>query len=194
MRSGAVVLLAVSLLLTGCGLVPPAPSAGTPDPELDELRISYGIPDCPETDPDAVAIENGLPSTNLPCLGSGRQVNMAGLPRRPTVLNFWAQWCEPCRQEAPFLRDASRVREDVAFVGVNYDDVDQQSAIEFAGLAELKYPHVRDRHKQLAGLGIPGLPVTIFVRADGTVAGSHPGVLESEEQLLSLMDKYLGAP
>lgn len=192
-RAHGVGLLATALLVSGCSVVPPPPPPGGSDPELDSLRASYGIADCPDSDQEAAQVEDGLPAVLLPCLGSGRPVDMAGLSGRPMVLNFWAQWCEPCRREAPILREAASERTDVDFVGVNYDDPDQRLAIEFAGEAGLTYFHVRDRHKQLAGLGIPGLPMTIFVRADGTIAGSHPGELESAAQVSSLMDQYLGA-
>ncbi len=179
--------------LVGCTVAPGA--AGTPSAtgSLVELRESYGIADCPVTDPSADAVDGGLPRTELPCLGSDRLVNLAGLPRRPMVVNFWAQWCQPCREESPFLREASRAG-GADFLGVNYDDPDQASALEFAGLAGLAYPHVRDRHKQLASLGVPGLPVTLFVDADGRIVGRHVGVLESRDQLAALMHDYLGVP
>lgn len=184
-------MVAVAMLLSGCALIPPPPAPSLDD-QFDELRQYYGLPDCPVTAPDVEGVAGGLPQTELPCLGSGRMVNLAGLPRQPMVLNFWAQWCEPCRQEAPFLRDLAAARDDIDFIGINYDDDAPELAIEFAGLAGLAYPHVRDRHKQLATLGVPGLPVTFFVTSDGRIAGRHVGVLESADQLARLVDEYLG--
>lgn len=192
MRMAVMMLASLgAFALVGCTVAPGA--AGTPSATsgLVELRESYGIADCPVTDPSAEAVAGGLPRTELPCLGSDRLVNLAGLPRRPMVVNFWAQWCQPCREESPFLREASEAA-GADFLGVNYDDPDQAQAIEFAGLAGLAYPHVRDRHKQLASLGVPGLPVTFFVDGDGRVAGRHVGVLESSEQLAALMHDYFG--
>ena len=192
MRKAAIVLaLLGGLALVGCTTAPGAKSTPSTSSSLVELREAYGLPDCPVSDPSVEAVEGGLPRTELPCLGSDRVVNLAGLPRRPLVVNFWAQWCQPCRQESPFLRAAVEAG-GAEFIGINYDDPDQALAIEFAGLAGLTYPHVRDRHKQLASLGVPGLPVTLFVDAEGRVTGSHVGVLESGEQLADLMREYLG--
>lgn len=194
MRRVATLLAAIGVLaLAGCSVAPGAVPAQSPSAELVQLRESFGLPDCPETDPATGAVEGGLPRTELPCLGSDRVVNLAGLPRRPTVVNFWAQWCEPCRQEAPFLARAAAAG-GADFLGVNYDDPEQALAIEFAGRAGLVYPHVRDRHKQLATLGVPGLPVTFFVDEEGRIAGRHVGVLESDEQLTTLMRDLLGVP
>lgn len=183
------VAAAALLVVAGCAM-PTLPTDA--DTGLEALRLEYGLQDCPATAPAGQEVEGDLPDVDLTCLGTSDQVNLAGWPEGPKVINFWAQWCAPCRVEAPFLREAHAARPDVQFIGVNYDDPDQERAIEFAGLAELDWPHVRDRHKQLQGLGVPGLPVTLLVSPGGTVVASHVGVLDSTEQLLDLMDQYLG--
>lgn len=190
------------LLLGACSLQAPRPSASTPasaeasttTPEqLSALRGQYGLPDCPVTDPGASQIDGGLPKTALPCLGSDKVVNLAGLPRTPTILNVWAQWCAPCRAESPYLRAGLADLTGVSFIGINYDDPQPDWALEFADLAGWVYPHVMDRDKQLqVPLKIPGIPTTYFIGADGRIAGVHAGVLESEEQLKELAHRYLG--
>lgn len=196
--SSIVGLLLTALALAGCtgGPAEPTPSstgAGAQSAaDLEALRLEYGLPDCPETDPAAEAVEQGLPSTALPCLGSERVVNLAGLERRPTVVNFWAQWCEPCRREAPILRAAAAEHPDVAFIGINFDDNLPERAIEFAGLAEWFYPHIQDLDSTLKRIGVPGLPATFFVDGDGVIVFRHPGVITSPEQLDDLMLDHLG--
>ncbi len=168
--------------------------AATVTADLDALRQQYGLPECPDTDPSAVAILNGLPATELSCLGTDQVINLAGLPREPMVLNFWAQWCAPCRVESPYLREAFQQETDVFFVGINYQDPQPDWALEFAALAEWEYPHIQDMERTLqVPLKIPGLPVTLFVAADGEVVGRHVGGIESTEQLLGLIDQHLGA-
>lgn len=171
----------------------PILNASTSPADLEALRIGYGLPDCQVTDPEASQIEGGLPKTALPCLGSEMVVNLAGLPRTPTIINLWAQWCAPCRAESPYLRAGLAKLDGVSFIGINYDDPQPDWALEFADLVGWDYPHVMDQQKQLqVPLKVPGLPTTYFVGADGRIAGIHAGELESEEQLMDLAHRYLG--
>ncbi len=200
MRSGFVAAaVAFALAVTACSAPSPGPaptSEAMPristTADLNALRLEYGLPECPNTDPADEAVSNGLPRTALPCLGTDQVVNLAGLPREPMVINFWAQWCAPCREESPYLREAFQQVDGVSFVGINYQDPQADWALEFAALAEWTYPHVQDVERTLRTvLKVPGLPVTLFVAADGQVAGRHVGGIESTEQLLSLIDDYL---
>lgn len=195
-RRGAAIA-AIALLLAGCSSTADDPrlrsAQQAPEAEeLIELRQSLGLPDCPETDPSAEAVESGLPRTQLRCLGSEEVVNLAGLPREPMVVNLWAQWCEPCREEAPYLEAAHAARDDVAFYGIDYDDPKPDWAIELAAEFGWDYPHIQDADAELRGpLGVPGIPMTLFVDADGVIQYRHAGVLESEAQLEALMEEHL---
>lgn len=198
MRRPAAALLAVALAATAC--TAPAPEVTEPVPEvtttadLDALRVQYGLPECPDTDPDAEQVQGGLPQTALPCLGTEQVVNLAGLPGEPTVLNFWAQWCGPCREESLFLTEAWQEADGVSFIGVNYQDPQPDWAIEFAGLVGWTYPHIVDMERTLqTDLKVPGLPITLFVAADGRVVGRHLGGIDSTTQLRGLIQQYLGA-
>ena len=192
------VAAAATLWLVACApTVPTGMPASPPVPQqrLEELRVGYGLPDCPTTDPAAEQIDGGLPRTALLCLGSDTVVNLAGLPREPMIINLWAQWCAPCREESPYLRAALADLEGVTFLGINYDDDKPDWALEFADLAGWTYPHVMDRDKTLrVPLKIPGVPTTYFVAADGRIVGTHAGVLESTQQLKDLSARYLGVP
>lgn len=194
-----IIVAAVAFATTSCTAESPSVPSTEPMPEmsttadLGALRQQYGLPKCPDTDPSAEAIPDGLPATELACLGTDQVINLAGLPREPMVLNFWAQWCAPCREESPYLREAFLQNTDVSFVGINYQDPQPDWALEFAALAQWNYPHIQDMERTLrTSLKIPGLPVTLFVAADGEVVGRHVGGLESTEQLLGLINQYLG--
>ncbi|MFT3887931.1 MAG: TlpA disulfide reductase family protein [Arachnia sp.] len=196
-RRGWIGALVAALALAACGTPAPAPQTPTHTPvtqeQLAALAEKYQLPGCPETDPDVEAVDGGLPRTALPCLGDGTPVNLAGLPRVPTVINVWAQWCEPCRQEAGHLREGLAEIDGVSFVGIDYNDPLPDWAIEFAALAGWFYPHVVDQDKQLqVPLRVAGIPTTLFVAADGTIAGVKSGPLESVDELKELVSTYLG--
>lgn len=195
----ALVVAALSLLaVQGCTVPDPPPE---PEPvvsapaDLGALRLEYGLPECPDTDPQAEQVPDGLPRTALPCLGTDQVVNLAGLPREPTVVNFWAQWCGPCREESAFLTEAAADSPDVAFLGINYQDPQPDWAIEFAGLVGWEYPHVMDMERTLQSpLKVPGLPITLFVASDGRIVGRHVGGIKSTQELRGLIDDYLATP
>lgn len=193
MRARLTALVAAVLCVAGCASSEPSPSSSpVSSSDLRALREQYGIPDCPTSDADAEPVEGGLPRTALPCLGSDKVVNLAGLPREPMVINLWAQWCAPCREEAPFLRDVATKRDDVSFFGINYNDPKPDWALEFASVVQWPYPHVQDMDKELrAELNMPGIPMTLFVDASGRIVYTHPGVLKSSAQLEQLIEEHL---
>jgi thiol-disulfide isomerase/thioredoxin len=203
-------LLAVAslLLLTGCTETAdlgerqdPSPSPSSTAPlaqpstvELARQKKAAGIADCPTSDPAAPAIEGGLPDVVLSCLGGGRDVRLAGLRGEPTLINVWAQWCGPCRQEAPFLTEvAAQDQGELQILGVDFVDPQPGLAIEFAQRSRWRYPQLADPDKALgAPLQIAGPPQSLFVRADGTIAYRHSGAFTSAGQIRRLASEHLG--
>lgn len=167
----------------------PAEETAAPNPDLTAAKQAAGIADCPTT--DAGATKGGLPDVRLECLGGGREVALAEL-RGPLLLNVWASWCGPCRAEAPFLAEAGRTGSGVPVIGVDLAD-SPPAAVEFAGSAGWTHPQLYDADLVVrTRLQVIGLPVTFFVRADGTVAGRHAGPFTSSTQLADLSREYLG--
>lgn len=207
--------LSLILLLAGCAGTPPVSASNTPPsapgataPEtagtaaagtgaLLEARRAAGIADCPTADPGVPAAASGLPEITLSCFGEDSQVRLSGLRGKPLVINVWAQWCGPCRTEAPMLREyADRVTaagEPVQLLGIDYADPRPDLALEFAEQAGWHYPQLVDPDRRIAAsLGIIGPPQTILVRADGTIAYRHPGPVTSTQQLSDLVADKLG--
>jgi cytochrome c biogenesis protein CcmG, thiol:disulfide interchange protein DsbE len=150
------------------------------------------------------ALANGTaplaPSFDLPLLERGElppqlavrmrrplregQLNLADLRGTPFVLNFWASWCIPCREEAPLLeggwnRFGAR---GVLFLGLNMQDLtgDARSFLDEFGIT---YPTIRDQGNDVArSYGATGIPETYFVTARGRVVGHVVGVV-SDRQL-----------
>ena len=98
----------------------------------------------------------------------GGTLSSDDLKGRPVVLNFWASWCIPCREEMPaFERMWDRYRDrGIRIVGVNLQD-SAAGAQEFVDEVEVTYPIALDSTGSLAsGLGVRGLPQTFFIDED----------------------------
>jgi peroxiredoxin len=111
------------------------------------------------------------PDFALPTLAGGT-VRLSDFRGRPVVLNFWAHWCTPCRQEFPLLRAALRRHRDdgLVLVGVDTKDIESR-ARSFVAKQHAAWPMVLDPDGTLAeAYGIEPIPQTFFIRADGTIA------------------------
>lgn len=183
---------------TASTTLPPTPiPTPTPVPaeRLTALKRAAGIAACPPSDPAAAAIADGLPAVTVPCLGGGRSVRLAGLRGRPLLINVWAQWCGPCREEAPALAEAARdAPSGLLILGIDYDDPEPDYAIEFARLSGWRYPQLADPDRTLAApLRVAGgPPQTLFVTAAGRISYRHTGAFSSAEQIRSLARRHLG--
>jgi thiol-disulfide isomerase/thioredoxin len=111
---------------------------------------------------------------------------------RPVVLNFFASWCVPCITEMPDFEAAHQLLGDrVAMVGINVMDrpADGEAVVARTGVT---YDLGRDPEAALFNaFGTLGMPTTLFLRPDGTVAASHTGAL-TRRQLLDRIRTELG--
>ncbi|GGR41099.1 TlpA family protein disulfide reductase [Deinococcus ruber] len=119
------------------------------------------------------------PAFTLQTLDGGT-VSLATLSGRPVVLNFWASWCVPCRQEAPLLRDLSerQTASGVAVIGVVFSDKNLAAVKAFVQEFSLAYPSLLDPTLSTAiAYGVSGVPETFFIDKGGTVRGYDQGAL-----------------
>jgi len=182
--------VAAVLLLAGCTGAPDG--AGNPPPPGDDVAAAdTDLAACPEQ-PDDAAAPSGLPALQLDCF-SGGTVDLGRAPGVPTVVNLWASWCAPCREELPVVQQLADTAGDrVRVLGVvSKDGVPQ--ATSFAADAGATFPTAFDADGELMdGLGIRALPYTYFLAADGSVAHVEVGPVESLEELQQLVGEHLG--
>ena len=197
MRRALAALLAAGLL-SGCSGADDAPTPGRPDvdvdtPELRELKQQAGVEPCEPGDADPVA--GGLPELTLPCLGGGPAVDLSSL-RGPMVVNLWAAWCQPCRDEMPLLQQFhERYADRVPVLGIDWQDTQVTGAMELVRDTGVTYPLLADPGAELGivdGMPVRGLPAVVLLDADGRVAFRALDEIESLRELETLVDKHLG--
>jgi thiol-disulfide isomerase/thioredoxin len=103
------------------------------------------------------------------------------LDGRPTIVNVWAAWCEPCKKELPQLQNFAAVHSELNVLTVNLGD-DPDKVSEFLELNSIDLPVLMDRDGRFtSAIKVSGVPTTVFVSADGEVVARHKGVLDEEE-------------
>jgi cytochrome c biogenesis protein CcmG/thiol:disulfide interchange protein DsbE len=112
------------------------------------------------------------------------RLSLAELEGTPVMLNFWASWCIPCREEAPLLQDGWERYgpKGVLFLGLNMQDL-TEDARGFLDEFAITYPSIREPSNEIArAYGATGIPETYFISRGGRVVGHVIGVM-SERQL-----------
>lgn len=133
----------------------------------------------------------------------GGQINLASLKGRVVVVNFWASWCGPCRQEAPVLERVWQQYKDkgVVVVGVAYTDT-EKNAKAFLQQFGNTYPNGLDIGTKISELyNIQGVPETFIIDRNGNVSRFFkvPFVEDTQQnydggkQLTDAIDAALGS-
>lgn len=137
-----------------------------------------------DRDPDFVPsalLNKPVPQFSLPAIAG--ETNIPGFDEtdfqgRVTLVNVFASWCVPCREEHPFLIELARTQDNVQFFGINEKD-DPENAKQF--LSELGNPYDRigaDRNGRAAiEWGVYGVPETFVVNPKGIITYKHVGPL-----------------
>lgn len=148
---------------------------------------------------DAKVLPSALVGSEAPAFTAetltGDTLRTESLRGRVVVLNFWASWCIPCRQEHPVLRQAVRTwgEDSVRVVGVVYQDR-PEAARRFLDQLGGGWPSVTDPGSRIAiDYGVYGVPETFFLTPDGSVAKKHIGPL-TWDVVSSTVDSLLATP
>ena len=118
-----------------------------------------------------------LQSTN------GQQVSLAQFKGDVVMINFWASWCGPCRQEMPLLDSIYRKYKDMGFelIGVNVEP-DSKSANAWLKATPVTYPILYDPQSKVSQLyQVQAMPTTVIIDRTGAVRFLHRGYLPGDE-------------
>lgn len=113
----------------------------------------------------------------------GREATLSDLRGQVVIINFWASWCPPCREEAPYLEQTWRKYQDqgVIFLGVDYVDTEKE-ALAYINEFDITYlngPDIGTRISQ--AYNIQGVPETFYVAKNGELRGLKVGSLKPPE-------------
>jgi len=135
----------------------------------------------------------GRPAPNFRLtLFNGGALDTAGLRGRLLVVNFWASWCIPCRDEAPLFEALWRGFRDqgVVVIGVNIQD-SPSAARGFIRVFEQTFPNGPDSDGRLSiDFGVYGVPETFIIDQNGIIVAKRVG-LATEEWLVGQIQRLL---
>lgn len=151
--------------------------------------LSIGVADYRAT---AVRDSTKAPDFTLPDLASGQSISLSDFRGRIVVLNVWASWCLPCREEAPGLQATWQTYRSrgVQFPGSNYAD-DRYAARAFVDEFGITYPSVFDPSGRLAAdYGFFGLPSTFVIDGSQRIRVRFTGYVTTRD-LRKILDQLL---
>ncbi len=125
-------------------------------------------------------------------LAGGGEVRFSELSGRWLLINYWAEWCAPCRDEIPELNELHDHRDEhgVGVFGVNYDEIRGEQLVELMGRMDIRFPVLTEDPRARWGYEQPDvLPVTVVIGPDGRLRERLTGP-QTLEELLSA----IGAP
>ena len=168
--AGTAVIVASAATIAGCG----ASTIG-------------GVPEVvPQADrPAAIPV-------SVPRLSGAGDLSVGRPSARPTVVNLWASWCGPCKEEMPAVQRFARSTPGVRVVGVAIDDA-PDAARQFAREVGVTFPLGVDQDDRVGdAYGVTGLPTTLFLDRQGRLAATWAGPV-TEAELTRISSTVAGA-
>ncbi len=125
----------------------------------------------------------------------GKPVNKDNWAGKVVLVNFWATWCPPCREEIPELLELKKEYKDrLEIVGISEDDDPPASVLKFARQKGISYPIVMATQELVDSYGgVPALPTSFLIDTQGRVVQKHSGLYPIEEYDLEIRS-LLGMP
>jgi len=133
--------------------------------------------------PAGAAAPNGpAPPFSLPSKGGG-EVSLAQYKGQVVMINFWASWCGPCRQEMPLLEDIYKKYNKLGFtlIGVNVEP-DSKAADDWLKQTPVTFPVLYDKDSKVSRLfNVAGMPTTVIIDRKGNVRYRHVSYKPGDE-------------
>ena len=132
--------------------------------------------------------QDRLPSVTLDALEGPGSLDLSTL-RGPAVVNLWASWCAPCKEELPdYQAFAARHAGRVKVVGIDFQDTRTSAAVALAKQTGVQYPLYADPDGRLRAQALPQL---VLVDADGRITHREYVKITSVGQLEQIVEQHL---
>jgi peroxiredoxin len=131
----------------------------------------------------AAELNSPAPDFTLKSL-NGENLKLSEMAGNVVLINFWASWCGPCREEMPLLNDLHKKYEPLGFAvfGVNVEE-DVNGAMEFLQNFPVDFPVLLDGSNQVSKqYQVIAMPTTVVVDRDGKVRYLHKGYKTGDEE------------
>jgi len=122
-------------------------------------------------------------SFSLETVDAGKKVSLDDFKGKPVIVNFWATWCGPCKEELPvFQKMWNKYKDkDIAFIGIDVMD-DRSNAAEFVKNNDITYTILYDQQGEISSkYKVVALPATFFIDKEGKIAVKNYGPFIGEE-------------
>lgn len=120
---------------------------------------------------------------SLETVDTGKKISLDDFKGKPVILNFWATWCGPCKEELPvFQKMWNKYKDkDVAFIGIDVMD-NRSNAAEFIKNNYITYTILYDQQGEISSkYKVVALPATFFINKEGKIAVKNYGPFIGEE-------------
>jgi len=140
---------------------------------------------CNQSTEESSALTNNNIAENfsLDSLNEDKKVSLEDFKGKAIVLNFWATWCGPCREEMPLFENSWKKYKDkgVVFIGIDVMD-DKNNAVDFIKKVGVTYPNLYDPSGKVSSkYGVIALPATFFIDKEGTIVFKNYGPFVGSE-------------
>jgi thiol-disulfide isomerase/thioredoxin len=148
---------------------------------------------------NAHAVNKMLPNFTGTTLQGNQQISSDSFFKGPDskymILNVWASWCEPCKQELPLLNSISKSNSNVTVLGVNIRD-SRESALNLVNSLHIEYLNLDDASGKISSalssiVQFYAVPITLFVNKDGKVQVVFYESLLNLKNPQGILQKYL---
>lgn len=112
--------------------------------------------------------------------------------RGPAIINFFGSWCPPCRQEMPYFRNLYAKPHHVDLIGIDVEEKNIEDGRSFVKSFGITWPVFYDYSGSTRKFTGPGVPVTLFIDAQGKTIYTKMGAFTNEKELLDAVKKYFG--
>ena len=124
----------------------------------------------------------------------GKTITLSSQKGRVVLVNFWATWCDSCKEELPVLQELQRERAGTNFqlLAISVDDDPAKVVPPFAASHKMTFPLLYGDQKTMDAYAVRMLPTSYLIAPDGTIARRYVGPLDAravENDILSLLNR-----